>query len=136
LLKDICHMTVSGAFAADYFFPSTTSAASKFTSFSSLGRALTTSFGSACFGSLIVAILQLLKALANEARQNSDNFVLSFLACCAECILGMPLFYVYLSLAQIEAMVEYFNRYAYCYCAMYGLPYLEAGKVKTSVDLC
>lgn len=90
-------MTVSGAFASDYFFPSTTSAASRFTSFSSLGRALTTSFGSACFGSLLVAVLRTLKFMASQARQNSDNAALAFLACCAECILGttLPIVFIY-----------------------------------------
>ncbi|KAI9296904.1 DUF580-domain-containing protein, partial [Neoconidiobolus thromboides FSU 785] len=117
LLKDITHMTISGTFAADYFFPSSTSTASRYTSFASLGRALTTSFGSACFGSLLVAIVRLLKTLASQSRNGSDNMLCAFIACCAECIL-----------AQIEALLEYFNTYAYCYCAMYGLPYIPAGK--------
>ena len=48
-------------------------------------RALTTSFGSICFGSLLVALIQALKQLAHEARQNGDSGIL---ACIAECILG------------------------------------------------
>lgn len=39
-------------------------------------RALTTSFGSICFGSLLVAILQALKALANSARNNENQIAI------------------------------------------------------------
>lgn len=37
-------------------------------------RALTTSFGSICYGSLIIAIIQTLKAMARSAQQSAaDN---------------------------------------------------------------
>jgi hypothetical protein len=75
---------------------------------------MTTSFGSICFGSLLVAILQALKALANMARSQGDGGVL---VCIAECILSI--------LAQI---LEYFNKWAFVYVGVYGKPYLEAGK--------
>ena len=48
-------------------------------------RTMTTSFGSICFGSFLVAIVQALKALAQSARENGDAAIL---ACVAECILG------------------------------------------------
>lgn len=51
----------------------------------SMKRAMTTSFGSICFGSLIVAIIQALRALANAARSNDDGNAI--LVCIAECIL-------------------------------------------------
>ena len=77
-------------------------------------RALTTSFGSICFGSLLVAIVQALKTLANEARQNGDAGIL---ACIAECIL-----------ACLQSLLEYFNKWAFIYVGLYGYGYLEAGK--------
>ena len=58
-------------------------------------RTVTTSFGSICFGSLIVAILQALRMLANVARDQDDGILL----CLAECIL-----------ACIASIVEYFNK--------------------------
>ena len=64
--------------------------------FNSFIRTMTTSFGSICFGSLLVAILQALKALASAARDNGD---LQFFACIAECILGC-----------LASLLEYFNR--------------------------
>jgi len=78
-------------------------------------RALTTSFGSICFGSLIVAIIQALRALANEARSNGD--VNPILGCLVECILSC-----------IEGIVEYFNKWAFIYVGLYGYGYMEAGK--------
>jgi hypothetical protein len=54
-------------------------------------RALTYSFGSICLGSLIVALIQAVKEMVHQARENGD----SMLACCAECLIGC-----------IEALVE------------------------------
>ena len=74
---------------------------------------MTTSFGSICFGSLIVAIVQATRALVNMMRQE-DN---SILLCLADCILSC-----------IESLIEYFNKWAYVYVGLYGYPYLKAGK--------
>lgn len=63
---------------------------------SSFIRTMTTSFGSICFGSFLVAILQALRALANSARENGDAQIF---ACIAECIL-----------ACLASILEYFNK--------------------------
>lgn len=63
---------------------------------SSFIRTVTTSFGSICFGSFLVAILQALRALANSARDNGDAQIF---ACIAECILGC-----------LASILEYFNK--------------------------
>lgn len=76
---------------------------------------MTTSFGSICFGSLIVAIIQALRALANAARSNDDGNAI--LVCIAECILQC-----------LASIVEYFNKWAFIYVGLYGYSYLEAGK--------
>merc|ERR1712232_1500775 len=78
-------------------------------------RSLTTSFGSICFGSLLVAIIEALRALANTARNNDDANAI--LICLVDCIL-----------ACIQGIVEYFNKWAYIYVGLYGYSYLEAGK--------
>jgi hypothetical protein len=80
----------------------------------SLASALTTSFGSICLGSLIVAIVQTLRAFATAARSNGDSVLL---ACIAQCIL-----------VCIERCLEYFNKWAFIYVGLYGYSYLEAGK--------
>jgi hypothetical protein len=98
---------------------------------------MTTSFGSICLGSLIVAIIQAVKEMVYSARENGDSFV----ACMAECLIGC-----------IESLVEYFNKWAYgksactqavhgqhqylphrfpfallVYVGLYGIGFMEAG---------
>jgi Plasma-membrane choline transporter len=65
----------------------------------SLVRATTYSFGSICLGSLLVAIVQALRALERHSRNNDD---LQFLSCIIQCIL-----------ACIEGIIESLNRWAY-----------------------
>ena len=55
-------------------------------------RTMTTSFGSVAFGSLIVAILQAMRAMLRQSR--------SRLACIADCLLGC-----------IESLMRWFNKY-------------------------
>mmetsp|Transcript_3436 Transcript_3436/g.7132 ORF Transcript_3436/g.7132 Transcript_3436/m.7132 type:complete len:502 (-) Transcript_3436:490-1995(-) len=77
-------------------------------------RATTTSFGSVCFGSFIVAVIRALEALANAARSNDGGGIG---VCIAECILSC-----------LAAIVEYFNKWAFIYVGLYGYGYCEAGK--------
>lgn len=75
---------------------------------------MTTSFGSICFGSFLVAIIQALRAIADQAQQNGDAQIF---ACIAECIL-----------ACLASILEYFNKWAFIYVGLYGMSYLKAGK--------
>lgn len=77
-------------------------------------RATTYSFGSICLGSLLIAVIRALRALAHQARQNED---MQLLYCLIECILSC-----------IEDLVEYFNKWAYVYVGLYGFGYIEAGR--------
>lgn len=52
---------------------------------SSFKRAATTSFGSICFGSLIVAVVKAVHQMALEARKNKNSTVVAI----AECLLSM-----------------------------------------------
>lgn len=79
-------------------------------------RTVTTSFGSVCFGSLIVAVIQALKMLANTARQEGDSGECgAILLCLAECIL-----------ACLASIVEYFNKVRVRKCVV-GLLCLSQG---------
>jgi hypothetical protein len=82
-------------------------------------RALTTSLGPNCYGSLFIAIIQTLKALADQARNNdgNDNLVCTIILCCISCILQL-----------IQDMLEYFNKYAFAQVAIYGKDYCSAAK--------
>lgn len=109
VIQNTMHVTVAGTVGSWWFSPE--SGCSGMTG--SLLRALTTSFGSICFGSLLVAIIQATKALAQSAR-NNDNAIL---ICIAECILNC-----------LESILEYFNKWAFVYVGLYGYGYIEAGK--------
>ncbi|GAA5981605.1 hypothetical protein JCM5350_008046 [Sporobolomyces pararoseus] len=83
-------------------------------------RASTYSFGSIAFGSLIVALLDVLRAFFQLLRsyENSEgNMVGAAIACVAQCCIGC-----------ITSLVEYFNRYAYIEIALYGKSYIRAAK--------
>jgi Plasma-membrane choline transporter len=80
----------------------------------SVARATTYSFGSICFGSLLVAIVQALRALEYQSRDSDD---LQFLRCIIQCILSC-----------IEGIIQCLNRWAYVYVGLYGFSYLEAGR--------
>lgn len=99
VFKNIGHVTVSGT-VATFWYNSESAGATG----SSFKRATTTSFGSICFGSLLVAILQALRALAESQREEG-----SFLGCICECILGC-----------LQSLMEYFNRWAFVYVGIYG----------------
>ncbi|CEG48550.1 hypothetical protein PPTG_14520 [Plasmopara halstedii] len=107
VFKNVAHTTVAGTVATFWY-----QAESKGATAASLKRATTTSFGSICFGSLIVAFLQALRALAENGRQEG-----SAMACFAECILGC-----------LQSLMEYFNRWAYVYVGIYGYKFTQAGK--------
>lgn len=83
-------------------------------------RAMTYSFGSICFGSLLVSIIQLLKQAASIAQQDAamdGNIGMTVLFCCLGCLIGL-----------LEWLITFFNHYAYSYIALYGDAYIPAAK--------
>ncbi|CAI5721217.1 hypothetical protein KXD40_004730 [Peronospora effusa] len=115
VLQNILTCTTAGVIATWWYQPNSQKA-----TLGALYRSVTTSFGSICFGSLIVAVLQALRTMANTARRRAseeNNGGLACLACLAECILSC--------LANI---VEYINQWAYVYVGVYGYPFRTSGK--------
>ncbi|KAJ3326199.1 putative choline transporter, neither null mutation nor overexpression affects choline transport [Boothiomyces sp. JEL0866] len=82
-------------------------------------RAMTSGLGPNCYGSLLIAIIETLKFIVNNARndQSNDNIACQLLLCCIACILSM-----------FEDLLEYFNRYAFAQVAIYGKDYCSAAK--------
>mmetsp|Transcript_4832 Transcript_4832/g.12426 ORF Transcript_4832/g.12426 Transcript_4832/m.12426 type:complete len:468 (+) Transcript_4832:198-1601(+) len=113
VFQNCVHVTVAGTVATWWIAPSESGFCSKGVC-NSFIRTVTTSFGSICFGSLLVAILQALQQLANTARSN-DNCAI--LACVFECILSC-----------LASIMEYFNKWAFIYVGVYGFSYIESGK--------
>ena len=106
VLINIVHVTVSGVSCSWYFIPNKTEH-----THDSAKRACTTSFGSICFGALIVSIIQAIRALLRSAKDR-DNLGI---ACLVDCIL-----------ACFESIVKFINTYAFVYVAMYGMPFYQA----------
>ena len=80
VIQNCTHVTVSGTVGSWWFSPEHSGCCSGGV-MGSVIRTLTTSFGSVCFGSLLVAILQATKAVAQAARGEDGG---SFLLCIAE----------------------------------------------------
>jgi len=110
VIKNIVHVTVSGLVATVYFMGDMMPS---HPTLGALKRSMTTSFGSICFGSLIVALIKTLRAFIQMLRRE-DNGIL---VCIADCILGC-----------IDSIVQYFNHYAYVQVAIYGKSFCEAAK--------
>jgi len=119
VIKNVVHVTAAGVFASWYFLHGTVGVPPNPT-LGSLKRATTTSFGSICFGSLIVALLRTLRAVLSSIRADAmrnENMAIVILAFIAECIV-----------ACVDQLIEYFNQYAYAQIAIYGKSYCRAAK--------
>lgn len=117
VIKNVIHVSVSGVFAAYYFLKGTPVGMPSVPTLRSFKRAVTTSFGSICFGSLLIALIQLVRALLREAMHNSNNALCVFLQCCVDCLLSW-----------IESLANLFNVYAFVQVAIYGKPFCRAAK--------
>uniref|UniRef100_A0A0K3C446 Protein PNS1 n=2 Tax=Rhodotorula toruloides TaxID=5286 RepID=A0A0K3C446_RHOTO len=83
-------------------------------------RASTYSFGSIAFGSLLVALLDLLRAffqILQSYESGQGDIIGAAVACVAQCCVGC-----------IAWAVEYLNRYAYIEISLYGKAYIPAAK--------
>lgn len=113
VIQNTTHVTVAGTVGSWWFSPEDATSCCSGGVVGSLVRALTTSFGSICFGSLLVAILKALRELANSARDSEFGILI----CIVQCILSC-----------LESIMEYFNKWAFVYVGLYGYGYIEAGK--------
>eukprot|EP01084_Bolivina_argentea_P172128 298185_1 len=107
--SNISHTTACGVSATWYFTPS--ERGMKRPTYKAFNRSMTTSFGSICMGSLIVAVLELIRTIVNSAARNNNNLCMICIRSCLGCI---------------EACVRWFNKYAYAHCAIYGVGFITA----------
>ncbi|KAF1843389.1 DUF580-domain-containing protein [Cucurbitaria berberidis CBS 394.84] len=116
-LKNTIHVTISGVYGSWYFAPN---AMPKGATRGAFKRAVTYSFGSISLGSLLVAIIQLLRQVCSAAQRNAagdGNIVGSILFCVLGCLIGL-----------LDWAVQFLNRYAFSYIALYGKSYIAAAK--------
>lgn len=116
-LKNTIHTTISGVYGAWYFQPNNPP---KGPTRGALRRALTYSFGSISLGSLLVAIINCVRqacSIAQQQEANSGNMAASIAFCCLQCIIGI-----------LDWAVQFINRYAFSYMALYGKSYIKSAK--------
>ncbi|ROV90810.1 hypothetical protein VPNG_09853 [Cytospora leucostoma] len=116
-LKNTIHTTVSGVYGSWYFnsraYPTGVTRGA-------LKRSLTYSFGSISLGSLIVAIINFLRMLAQTARNQSGqqgDIVGWIFFCILGCLISV-----------LQWVMEFVNRYAFSHIALYGRPYFQSAK--------
>ncbi|ODV87404.1 hypothetical protein CANARDRAFT_26803 [[Candida] arabinofermentans NRRL YB-2248] len=119
VIGNVIHVTISGIYGTWYYLsgsgPKPKNAAS-----GALKRAMTYSFGSICFGSLVVALVEFLHALASAGKHSArqDGNIGLFIAfCILECISGL-----------FGDIIKWFNRYAYSYIALYGKSFMTSAR--------
>jgi len=95
----------------------------------SLNRALGPSFGSICFGCLLVALLNIAEAIVKMLRDSccspedgGGQGICYVCLCCVEC-----------ALACLADLLEYFNRWAFTYVAVYGDAFIAAGRATNAL---
>jgi hypothetical protein len=131
VIKSVVQTTIAGTLACWWFQPTRESPVR-----GSLFRSLTTSFGSVCLGSLLVALVQavrqVVEMLRQQVRRRSENSdrrggggSALFASCCLCLLDGL--------LDWVDKAMQYFNKYAFCYVAAYGLGFVQAGKLVTTL---
>lgn len=122
VFKNVIHTTVAGLVGTWFFEPTGAASFCSSAVTNSFLRSVTYSFGSICFGSLCVAIVQTLDFIVNSLRQEraqngESNVGVALLLCCLDCLLSL-----------LEGFLEFFNKYAFVYVGVYGYPFITAGK--------
>lgn len=115
VIMNVVHVTVSGTMAAWYFTTQSNMPSSP--TMLSFKRAITTSFGSICLGSLLVALVQMIRDAVEDARRRQEGCVAMVIMCCLSCIV-----------AWIEALIQLFNHFAFVQVAIYGKDFRTAAK--------
>lgn len=135
VIENTTHVILAGIFSSWYFFDTSDTKPLNAAS-GSIKRAFTYCFGSICFGSLLVSIVQTTKVTLQMAkskiragqynnRNNGDSDSAGqLLLCVLLCIVTILEWFA----TELEYWIRWFNRYAYSYLAMYGKPYLQSAR--------
>ena len=114
VFQNTIHATVAGVVSTWWFVPEEANSCCSKGIWGSFIRSTTTSFGSICFGSLLVAIIKALRVMVESARSDSEGGCAAFLLCLVDCLLSC-----------LEGILEYFNKFAY----IYGKAMLQCGSL-------
>lgn len=84
VISYVCHVTISGIFASVYFLGDS----ARSPALGSARRALTTSFGSICFGGLLMAFMNMIRVFISISRAETNNVLCSMILCFVQCIVN------------------------------------------------
>ncbi|GAM17590.1 hypothetical protein SAMD00019534_007650, partial [Acytostelium subglobosum LB1] len=116
VIKNVVHTTVSGLFASWYFMDESGASMPEYPTLRSLNRAMTTSFGSICYGSLLISIVDTLNVLSIQ-MSGSMNLIVRLLGCILHGLLYL-----------LRNVLQLFNTYTFTQVAIYGKSYCQAAK--------
>jgi len=123
VVYNICHVTYCGLFGRWYCGSNEATPLR-----TSMRVALTTSFGSICFGSFLIAAIRALEAVVRQARYQAQEegstlscILLLVLECVVQCI---------------GDILEYFSEWAYVQCAVRGVSFIDAARITYSMTTC
>ncbi|XP_047737177.1 choline transporter-like protein 2 isoform X1 [Hyalella azteca] len=92
----------------------------------SLGRTLRYHIGTLAFGSLIIAIVRMIRLIFEyidkKVREKTDSWLVKCLMCCCRCCLYC-----------LEKFLKFVNRNAYVYCAIYGKNFCASARSSFSL---
>lgn len=120
VIKNVIHVSISGVYGSWYFCSQKPGGFPKGSTRGAFKRAMTYSFGSISFGSLLVAIVQMLRQACSIAQQNEaaeGNIFGVCLFCCLQFLIGL-----------LDWAIQFINEYAFSYIALYGRSYIPAAK--------
>ena len=119
-IKNTIHTTISGVAGTWYFCAGKPGGIPKNVTRGAFRRATTYSFGSVSLGSLLIALINMLRQACSIAQQQEaaqGNLIGSIAFCVLGCFIGL-----------LDWAVQFINRYALCHIALYGKPYFQAAK--------
>jgi hypothetical protein len=122
VIKNVIHVTISGVYGSWYFCSQKPGGVPRGATSGAFKRAMTYSFGSISFGSLVVAIIQFLRQICSvwaAEERSSGNIFGIIISCFVGCFVNF-----------LDWLVEFINEYAFSYIALYGKAYIPAAKVR------
>lgn len=119
-IKNTIHSTVAGVYGSWFFCAGKPGGMPRGATRGALKRSMTYSFGSIAFGSLVVALINMVRqavSIAQQQEAQQGNIVGALCLCFLQCIIGL-----------IDWAVQFINRYAFSHIALYGKAYIPAAK--------
>ncbi|SPR00674.1 Choline transporter-like protein [Plasmodiophora brassicae] len=108
VISNIVHVTAAGVTGSWWFFHS-----ARIPTANALKRATTTSLGSICFGSLVVAVLSALRVILQPAKDSERSCAGEIMTCIVD---------------FVESLAKMFNLYAFSRVAISGADFITSGK--------